>query len=67
LGQLSPSVDRQPGSTAAPKPRCLDRIPLERRSIKRNLIRVAIAATVTGLLVWLPTAAQAGVAFNGID
>ena len=33
----------------------------------RNLIRVAIAATVTGLLVWLPTAAQAGISFNGID
>jgi hypothetical protein len=33
----------------------------------RNLIRVAIGATVTGLLVWLPTAAQAGISFNGLD
>jgi hypothetical protein len=33
----------------------------------RNLIRLAIAAAVTGALVWLPTAAQAGVSFNGID
>lgn len=33
----------------------------------RNLVRFAIAATVTGLLVWLPTAAHAGIALNAID
>jgi hypothetical protein len=33
----------------------------------RNLIRAAIAATVTGLLVWLPTAAHAGLALIPAD
>jgi hypothetical protein len=33
----------------------------------RKLIRVAIATAVTGVLVWLPTAAQAGITLNGLD
>jgi hypothetical protein len=33
----------------------------------RKLIRVAIAAAVTGVLVWLPTAAQAGITLTGLD
>jgi hypothetical protein len=33
----------------------------------RKLIRLAVAAAVTGVLVWLPTAAQAGITLNGID
>ncbi len=33
----------------------------------RTLIRAAVAAAVTGLLIWLPTAAHAGIAFNAID
>jgi hypothetical protein len=33
----------------------------------RRLIRLAIAAVVTGFLVWLPTAAQAGIVATGVD
>ena len=33
----------------------------------RKLIRLAVATLVAGLLVWLPTAAQAGITFNGLD
>lgn len=33
----------------------------------RKLIRLAVVAAVTGVLVWLPTAAQAGITLNGID
>ena len=33
----------------------------------RKLIRVAVAAAVTGVLLWLPTAAQAGIILNGLD
>ena len=33
----------------------------------RKLIRLAIAAAVTGVLVTLPTAAQAGIILNAID
>jgi hypothetical protein len=33
----------------------------------RNLIRVAIAAMVTSALVWLPTAAHAGLAVIPAD
>jgi hypothetical protein len=38
---------------------------MTRRS--RRWIMVATTAAVTGLLVWLPTAAQAGISLNGID
>ena len=33
----------------------------------RKLIRLAVATLVTGLLVGLSTATQAGIALNGID
>jgi hypothetical protein len=33
----------------------------------RNLIRLAIAAAVTSLLVWLPTAAHAGITVTGLE
>jgi hypothetical protein len=33
----------------------------------RKLVRLAVAAAVTGVLVWLATAAQAGIAVTGID
>ncbi len=33
----------------------------------RTLIRAAVAAAATGLLIWLPTAAQAGISLNGLD
>jgi hypothetical protein len=33
----------------------------------RRLIRLAIAAVVTGFLVWLPTVAQAGIVATGVD
>jgi hypothetical protein len=33
----------------------------------RRCITLAISAAATAVLVWLPTAAQAGVVFNGID
>jgi hypothetical protein len=36
------------------------------RRIRRYLL-AAITAVTTGILVWLPTAAQAGVTFNAID
>ena len=36
------------------------------RRVRRWLI-TAITAITTGILIWLPTAAQAGIAFNGID
>jgi hypothetical protein len=36
------------------------------RRIRRWLL-AAVTTVTTGILVWLPTAAQAGVAFNGID
>ena len=32
-----------------------------------RLIRLAIAAVVTGVLVWLPDVAQAGLTFTGAD
>ncbi|GAA1849305.1 hypothetical protein GCM10009687_14440 [Asanoa iriomotensis] len=38
-----------------------------RGGVMRNLVRLVIAAAVTGLLVWLPTAAQAGITLNAID
>jgi hypothetical protein len=38
-----------------------------RESTMRNLIRLAVAAAVTWVLVWLPTAAQAGITATGID
>jgi hypothetical protein len=38
-----------------------------KESTMRNLIRLAVAAAVTGVLVWLPTAAQAGITATGID
>jgi ferric-dicitrate binding protein FerR (iron transport regulator) len=41
---------------------------LERRSVVRKLIRLAITAAVTAFLVWLlPVAAQAGIVATGID
>jgi hypothetical protein len=33
----------------------------------RRLIRLVVTAAVTGFLIWMPTAAQAGITFNGID
>ncbi len=33
----------------------------------RTLIRAAVAAAATGLLIWLPAAAHAGIAVTGID
>jgi len=33
----------------------------------RTLIRVVIAAVVTGALVWLASAAQAGITATGVD
>jgi hypothetical protein len=36
------------------------------RRIRKWLI-TAITAVTTGILIWLPTAAQAGIAFNAID
>lgn len=33
----------------------------------RRLIRLAVAAVVTGVLVWLPSVAQAGITASGID
>jgi hypothetical protein len=36
------------------------------RRIRRWLL-AAITAVTTGILVWLPTAAQAGISLNGID
>ena len=36
------------------------------RCMHRWLI-AAVAAVATGILVWLPTAAQAGIILNGID
>jgi hypothetical protein len=33
----------------------------------RRRIRLAVAAVVTGVLIWLPTAAQAGLTATGID
>jgi len=44
---------------------------IEKRSIvnrrTRRWLIAAITAITTGILVWLPTAAQAGITFNGID
>jgi hypothetical protein len=36
------------------------------RHIRKWLI-AAITTIATGILVWLPTAAQAGITFNGLD
>ena len=36
------------------------------RRIRRWLL-AAITTVTTGILVWLPTAAQAGLTFNGLD
>jgi hypothetical protein len=36
------------------------------RHIRKWLV-AAITTVTTGVLVWLPTAAQAGLSFNGID
>jgi hypothetical protein len=36
------------------------------RRIRRWLL-AAITTVTTGILVWLPTAAQAGISLNGID
>lgn len=33
----------------------------------RKLIRLAVAAVVTGLLIMIPAAAHAGISLNGID
>jgi hypothetical protein len=33
----------------------------------RRRIRLAVAAVATGVLIWLPTAAQAGLTATGID
>jgi hypothetical protein len=33
----------------------------------RRLIRLAVAAAVTGFLVWLPTVAQAGLTATAVD
>jgi hypothetical protein len=33
----------------------------------RRLIRLVVTAVVTGFLVWLPVAAQAGLTATGID
>jgi hypothetical protein len=33
----------------------------------RKFIRLAAAAVVTAVLVWMPFVAQAGLTFNGID
>ena len=33
----------------------------------RKLIRLAVAAAVTGVLVWLPTMAQAGITATAVD
>jgi hypothetical protein len=33
----------------------------------RMLIRLAFAAAVTAVLVWLPAAAQAGITASGLD
>jgi hypothetical protein len=33
----------------------------------RRLIRLAIAAVVTGFLVWLPVVAQAGITATAVD
>jgi hypothetical protein len=41
--------------------------PFRRRSTMRTLIRLAVAAAVTAVLVWLPTAAQAGITVTGLD
>ena len=33
----------------------------------RKLIRLAFAALVTGMLIWLPSIAQAGIVATGLD
>jgi len=33
----------------------------------RKLIRLAFAAVVTGMLIWLPSIAQAGIVATGLD
>jgi hypothetical protein len=33
----------------------------------RRWITVAVSAAATAVLVWLPTAAQAGISFNTLD
>jgi hypothetical protein len=33
----------------------------------RKLIRLALAAVVTGVLIWLPSIAQAGIIASGLD
>ena len=33
----------------------------------RKLIRLAFAAVVTGMLIWLPSIAQAGITATGLD
>jgi hypothetical protein len=33
----------------------------------RKWLIAAITAVTTGILVWLPTAAQAGITFNALD
>jgi hypothetical protein len=33
----------------------------------RKLVRLALAVAVTGVLVWLPTAAHAGITLNALD
>jgi hypothetical protein len=33
----------------------------------RRWLLAAITTVTTGILVWLPTAAQAGLSFNGLD
>jgi hypothetical protein len=40
---------------------------MEGRNIMRTLIRAAAAVVVAAVLVWLPTAAQAGITFNALD
>jgi len=37
-----------------------------KRRIRKCLI-AAITTVTTGILVWMPTIAQAGLSFNGID
>jgi hypothetical protein len=56
----------KPQGALAPNSQCSYRKSLERRAMRR-LIRLAIAAVVTGFLVWLPTAAQAGIVATGVD
>jgi hypothetical protein len=45
---------------------CPARKRLERSGMRR-FIRLAVAAVVTSVLVWLPTVAQAGITATGLD